>query len=61
MIKLLPGRGAFFGGQVGQGRSSKSVQYSPRLRSLNFYEAHWGGRLEWLRSDPTSVPELTIT
>ncbi len=44
-----------------EGQSLSIHVYSPRLRSLNFYEAHWGGRLEWLRTDPTSVPELTVT
>lgn len=53
--RLRPGQLVAFGPDhvhdvVGteEGQSLSIHVYSPRLRSLNFYEAHWGGRLEWL-------------
>jgi hypothetical protein len=66
--RLRPGQLVAFGPDhvhdvVGteEGQSLSIHVYSPRLRCLNFYEAHWGGRLEWLRTDPTSAAELTVS
>lgn len=64
--RLRPGQLVAFGPDhvhdvVGtdEGQSLSVHVYSPRLTHLNFYEAHWGGRLELLRTDPTTPPELS--
>lgn len=66
--RLRPGQTVAFGAEhihdvVGteRGQSLSVHVYSPRLRQLNFYEAYWGGRLEWRRTDPTGGPELSQT